>query len=319
MTTIRFRLNSKKLFLTYPQSTLGKLGVLEGLETYFKEKIDKYVISEEEHKENEEEQKHGVHQHVYLLLKSKVDIKNARALDIKGHHGDYLTMKNQEKCLQYVIKEDKEPLSNFNWKEDLSLMKNHKRRRDNIEQLDLLMEQGPLKMLKLGEINCMNYIKAKNNFFEIKKDIAEVEDTREDCPSRLDNNWGLNLYVDLEKKCCHFWIWSDQPNKGKTTFLQSLMVKYPAVLWNPEERYQDLVKKTTQLILFDEMRGGTIKISQLNQICDGTFHFIGKNRLPILLDSKPLVIVMSNMPWTDIYKEKLHPLIQARFMSFCLD
>jgi len=316
LTTNKFRLNSLKLFLTYPQSKLGRQGVVDGLTSFFKENICYYVVSEEEHKEDEEQ---GLHQHVYLILNKKCDIRNAKALDINGQHGNYLTMKKQEECLQYVTKEDKEPLSNFDWKSTLMQMKNHKRRSHNLEQYEELMREGPLKMVKTGSINYMNYMKAKATYQEIKEDERLENDPRIDLDSRLENSWGLKLFVDLDKKCCHFWIWSEQPNKGKTTFLISLMEKYKAVLFNPLEKYQDQIKRDTQLILFDEMRGGTIKISELNQICDGTGVFCQKGRNSTKLDSKPLVIVMSNMPWTDIYKEKLHPLIQARFISFCLD
>lgn len=49
---------------------------------------------------------------------------------------------------------------------------------------------------------------------------------------------GDPIHMDLsEPKQRHQWIYSDQPNRGKTTFLETMADKYRAAYYSTEEKY----------------------------------------------------------------------------------
>jgi len=101
---MKFRLSSRKLYLTYSQidDGLTKQEILEQLQT--KLEISDYVIALEKHKDE------GIHCHALLYLTKKCDIKNAHYLDIqynnKTFHGNYQSVKNKNAVIRYIVKEN---------------------------------------------------------------------------------------------------------------------------------------------------------------------------------------------------------------------
>lgn len=84
----KFRLQSSKLFLTYPQCPIAAEDVLSQL----KEKVSpievhEYIIAVETHKDGQP------HVHCYLELSKKTNYKNANKLDLSSndisYHGNY--------------------------------------------------------------------------------------------------------------------------------------------------------------------------------------------------------------------------------------
>jgi hypothetical protein len=73
-----FRLNSRKLFLTYSHTTLEKEDVLTQLKTILGSDIIKnFIIAKEKHTDE-----NNFHIHVYLELYKKIDIINCNKLDL---------------------------------------------------------------------------------------------------------------------------------------------------------------------------------------------------------------------------------------------
>lgn len=103
--TGEFRLNAKKLFLTYPQNDCSKEEALRNLKEFFgEENIECGVVARELHEDG------NPHLHCFLILKEKCDIQTASALDvITGKHGNYQSMKQVKNCYEYNVKEDMEP------------------------------------------------------------------------------------------------------------------------------------------------------------------------------------------------------------------
>lgn len=99
----QFRLNAKKLFITYSQVSIEitKEHVLEQLQT--KLMIKDYLIAREYHKDE------GVHFHALLELVQRCDIKNSNTLDItwenETFHGNYQTAKNMNALRAYISKD----------------------------------------------------------------------------------------------------------------------------------------------------------------------------------------------------------------------
>jgi hypothetical protein len=106
----KFRLSSKKLFLTYSRCPLLVEMVFRQLKLKFSNNpIEKYLIVQERHQEA------GVssvqeHIHVYLKLKKKCNIKDAKMLDLLGsagvsYHGKYEACKNEKNTIEYLAKD----------------------------------------------------------------------------------------------------------------------------------------------------------------------------------------------------------------------
>ena len=106
----RFRLQAKRLFLTYPQCPAPKEILLQKLQEKLGQLgIEKYVIGQEEHKDG------NLHLHAIVSMKKKCNIVSPRALDIEfdgvQYHGKYEPMKGSLiQAANYVTKHDKEAL-----------------------------------------------------------------------------------------------------------------------------------------------------------------------------------------------------------------
>jgi len=292
----KFRLHASKLFLTYPQCSLERVEVHKHLEQKFKDNMKEYMIVQESHKDGEK------HIHCYIELNKRVDLNSDKCLDILEYHGNYQSCKSKEKTIEYLIKEDKEPLQSMDFKHWLSQSRNHKKIENNLEKLKMVEELGLAQCVRTGQIALTNlplYEKAVN----ILKNL-EMKDEREELPTRLETPWNFSLKFDLDLKKCHYWIYSKKSNYGKTTFAQQLCKQYRTQVWNTEEKYQPHITATTEMIIFDEYSQRTcLTISLLNMIMDGTVFITAKGVNAWQLQNKPLVIVLANFSPLEIYSK----------------
>lgn len=105
MSSSSFRLNCKKLFLTYPQSGETTLvDVKAHLETILD--IGGGCMCIEKHEDGNN------HIHVYLRLNRKCDIRNANKLDVGELHGNYQCAKRPSECYKYI---NKDPVDYHEW------------------------------------------------------------------------------------------------------------------------------------------------------------------------------------------------------------
>jgi hypothetical protein len=135
-TTKVFRLQAKKLFLTYSRTTISKEDVLNQLKQIFKHNIKDYFICQENHQfqkddqflqtleqeqEKEKDQIIHTHIHAYIGLKTKADILDPHKLDLIHNneiiHGHYLTVYRFQPLYIYLKKEDQNPLTNLKYSE----------------------------------------------------------------------------------------------------------------------------------------------------------------------------------------------------------
>lgn len=305
----RFRISSKTLALTYPQCDLGKEEALGLIQRKLQEhNILDYLVAQENHKDG------GKHLHMYIKLDKKLDSRDAACLDLNGNHGHYKGATKVEGWIEYLLKEDKEPVASQDWQKWLMNSKQHKRRNENRMKTDLLLEVGPYKMLMMGEIASSQYKTFKTAYELILRDKqAEEALQKEDLPDELPNNWGIKLPINTDNKKCHYWLYSTSPNMGKTTFMDSILDRYRAIQWNPAETYQNQIPKETELIIMDEFVGG-MKVSTLNALCDGQLLIPQKGLAPIKLNQKPLVIILGNQSPEETYDRQYQPFIEARFI-----
>uniref|UniRef100_UPI0040473E36 hypothetical protein n=1 Tax=Rheinheimera sp. TaxID=1869214 RepID=UPI0040473E36 len=84
------------------------------------------------------------------------------------------------------------------------------------------------------------YKKLKMNLESFKRDKAAL---KEDCLGFIPNPWEFLLPLKSDK-CRHFWVYSPQPNMGKTTWLKDLSSKYRCSWYNYQETFQSIQKDT---------------------------------------------------------------------------
>jgi hypothetical protein len=101
-----FQIHAKKLFLTYSQTNIKPLRVIEQLQEKFqKQVINQFLIVREKHEDDKN------HIHCFIQLEKKAHIKDKSKLDLddnegeKTLHGNYQSCKNKEDTLKYLSKE----------------------------------------------------------------------------------------------------------------------------------------------------------------------------------------------------------------------
>lgn len=142
-------------------------------------------------------------------------------------------------------------------------------------------------------------------------DIAQSMEERKDkadLSAFIPNTWGVLMPVRSDKKK-HYWVWSEEPNRGKTTWLKSLQQHYKADFYEYAENFQQL-HGDTQVLMFDEYSVPHLKVTVLNRMCDGTYKFPRKGTTPLSLTCT--LVVCGNKNPREIYPHA-YKYIEARF------
>jgi len=94
----KFRINSRSVFLTYPQCSLDKQILLNFLAS-LKHEASYIIVCHEKHKDG------SPHLHAVVKFQNKVDIKKETYFDINGFHPNIQTTKNINASIQYCKKD----------------------------------------------------------------------------------------------------------------------------------------------------------------------------------------------------------------------
>lgn len=296
---MNFRINSQNLFLTYAKCSIPKedlLLALKGLCPNWKY----IIVCEENHEDGQP------HLHAVCQMKSRKDIINPRFFDLLTFHPKIESCKDVEASIDYVKK-------------------------DNvyIEEGTPSLPAKKKKKLTNIEILAMDTVEAVEKDVISWKDAAKLEATKllmanlkASALPIMENfilhSWdGLDLpLLQRPVKQRHYWLWSDRPNKGKTTFLQTLDEKARCSFYTTLEKYQ-VVRQDSQFVLFDEFaKGNSVKITVLNAICDGTFKYPVKGGKPTC-PKFPTILICSNFQIHDIYPNS-NGRVEARFVEIDL-
>lgn len=98
----KLRFRSKHVFLTYPKCELPLEHVLDLLNTQLRTihiTILKYIISHEVHQDGDS------HRHCWLELSTAPECVDQKLFDLDGHHGNYQSMRYEDNCAKYVLKD----------------------------------------------------------------------------------------------------------------------------------------------------------------------------------------------------------------------
>lgn len=107
--TARFRLNAKRILLTYPQvdPSLQKEEVLRRLQekSFGNARLESAIVARELHQDG------TPHLHIVTCWTDKLNLASSKCFDfVTSKHGDYQGIKSWNSAVKYVLKEDKEPL-----------------------------------------------------------------------------------------------------------------------------------------------------------------------------------------------------------------
>ena len=87
---------------------------------------------------------------------------------------------------------------------------------------------------------------------------------------------------------------------GKTTqFLIPLSKQYRAEFFNKNETYQNF-HHATQAVMIDEYTQATLRATQVNEMCDGTYKYPNKYGGPTRLNG-PIVLICANASIDSVY------------------
>lgn len=179
------RLRSQHVFLTYAACSIPLPDILDQLSTKLKlvhNDIKKYIISHELHKDGTD------HRHCWLQLYRAPEHVDPGMFHLDGpdkiHKGNYQSIKYEENCKDYVIK-DGEFISNMT-KEQMDSIRNSTTQKMNKTAIGKLILEGiPLNQLVITfPALLFDYNKLKANVRAFQRDTANVSNL-----TKLENEW----------------------------------------------------------------------------------------------------------------------------------
>jgi len=298
----KFRLQAKGWFLTYPKCSLTKEEALEALKGK-RPGLKQILVSRELHEDG------SPHLHVYLYFSEKFNCTNERFFDLGSFHPNVQVAKSLRAVQAYIKKDGDFIQEGMDYAAELSAIQDHravlgKRFIDGEDPVQIIKD-SPALFFDLAKIQ---------SALTIWKSMQTPTLPR--CTDFIPNSWEKILLIK-ESKDRHYWFWSASPNKGKTTWLKSIQAQFPSLWYSWTEKYQ-IPTPSAQFVLLDEYSVGHLTVTQLNMMCDGTFQYPVKGSSPFALP-KSIVLVCGNKDPLEIYDQRHHELIKARFIINCLD
>lgn len=299
-----FQLNTKQLFLTYPQCSLSKEDALMLLQARLSEfSIDKYIVAHEHHANGDD------HLHCYFKLVEPFRTRDSKALDLNGYHGNYQGCRSAKNVIKYCTKAE-DYLSNFDIGDVI-----------NGPSATKVAMQQVLDGVPLTDVVAQNPILLKG-YRNLKLDVdAYKEDlvpAKPDLPEFLPNPWSLLLPAFKKAKRRHYWLWSSEPNLGKTTkFAKPLCDLYRGEIHTGDFKYWN-VSRHDQFLILDDYNTGKLNWAVLNQLCDNTYQFSKIFIGPVKIPNPYVVIILSNSSIEGLYPN-MNKFLYERFEEIKLD
>lgn len=269
--------------------------------------IVEYIVCRELHTDGD------YHLHCYLKLADNLRTRNPRHLDLSDgdlrYHGNYQGARSIKNVVRYVTKES-DYISNM----DVASMLKRESDRAIIAKKIVHEKQDLEEVIKEHPHLIFGYARLK---LDIKTYQADQE-KQVVLPDQLDTPWGFPLELSSNEKQRHYWIYSTEPNMGKTTFGLKLQRDYRGVFATGDTNYWGVTRRTP-FILLDEYNTKKYDSATLNQLCDGTFNFRVFQVGPVQLD-RYTVLVLSNVPYSRLYPDlEDQKRLKVRFIEKCID
>lgn len=300
-----FRITAKHLFLTYPQCNVSKDRALALL----KDKLEPWkplywVVGQERHQDG------NLHLHCCFKLEQRCSISKPDKMDIDGFHGNYQSAVNWKNVVKYCTKHG-DYVTNYTPQMLEELIKGDSK----TPQLRRKVGEKVMNGTQLSDL-VVEYPQLMFGYKRFKEDIEEwkrdKEEAHSDLPLWIPNDWGFLLPLRDGKKR-HWWIYSTQPDRGKTTWAKRLCQQYRGIIKGGDFTYWN-IRGDEQLIILDEYNTARLKWDTLNQLADGTFEFRVFQGGLRRITTRFYVIVLSNQPLSTLYPN-MNLFLYARFIE----
>lgn len=303
-----FRLHSKNLYLTYPKCPISREEALSSLRVKISKPISHYAIAQERHEDE------SLHLHIILWLSSTLDVSNALFADLESqgivYHGNYQGLKKEKECVTYVMKEDVNILT-----DDVDRLKNLKTgvKKGKLDQVAKSLMEGTSVREIVSQnpgLALMNHQKMIN--FAAWWKASQWNPLPLPPFTASTNQWDLDLKTWITENLIspppagrplrsrNLYLYS-KPGLRKTSLMNVLQKSYKT--FNPPTKihWWDGYNETTQLILFDEFRGG-YPMGEMNKILDGQVVVVPRRGGDFTKVNNIPVIICANKPPETVYK-----------------
>jgi len=251
-----FRLSAKKVFLTYARCEESKADLLTHLKSFGL--LVRYVVAREKHKPTEEDPEPHHHLHAVLDFSSKIDTRDERFFDFRGHHPNIQKCRSYENSATYAMKD-----GDF------------------------------LTATTLNIADPTNYRKRKEDFKAWETDNRRRGRDDVKWPIKLLNGAAYNPTTMGKKR--HLWI-VGEPDVGKSTWVQNVFANKKVFLRSatdyPYEGYEG-----ESVIILDDQVPTWNEFTAVGNVYKIETHVFGKvrytnNYWP--LNTQMTMIVLSN-------------------------
>jgi len=321
----KFRLNSRRVFLTFPQCDLPPETALARIKESDKTKSTAAIVAQEKHKDGH------MHLHVYIESPRPFNIRNPSYFDfIGGKRGNYQKVKYRDACIRYVCKENSYVAHEIDVP---SVIQKYESRKGSKRSGTGTSDVGPSKriyqelragksysdLLKIEDIGGYlvlhsSNVKAIANDFQLER-IKELRNqTKPAYLHLIICGREFDLLAEMPFKTPQFWL-HGVANVGKTTLIRKLeeagMQGFQIPANNDFANWDD---EAYDFAYIDEFKG-QLTIQFLNEFLQGSrMNLPGKYVVGGRIKKKNLpIFILSNMTPDEVFKKKtfveLQPLL----------
>lgn len=306
---VRFRLQARSYFLTYPQCPLDKNVVLSQLvEKERDHHCEWIIVCKEAHQDGTP--------HLHALLKySKVrDVRGADYFDLTGdgdttYHGDYKTTRNVRDSVNYVCKD----MNLATWPATLDVEALAKTKKQNTHDriAEMVIAGADVKDVRESAPGFYMMHKAKIVDFhaEMQRELSKrnllpwqplsLELGMTNTEIAVTRWLNANIHTQRAFKQRQLWLWSAEPSVGKTSLMHTLQ-EFCAIFYASHERYQNGFDNGYDLVVFDEYKGQQ-PVHWMNNFLDGSTMLVGTKGGQVCKTRNVPVVILSNSPPLSVY------------------
>lgn len=279
-TNKEFRIQQKKLALTYPQCDLQPQELITQLKSKFPIKF--YLISQESHKDGSK------HLHAYVELEELLRSRRPNVLDTsQGHHPNIRKITDLAGWLKYITKEDQDPCTNIDYKA-LITASGKKKATKHFKLAELI--QGGATMADIDKVHpetVLMYQRQLGEYMSFQEQLkahkihSKPTEFKALDPSSYKHAALRNIAKWYNKRLVHkkhtkqeggLWIYSQKINQMKSSLLSTLdeITKGRRYEYAQDGIWQDnYCPIINEFITIDAFRRSRIEFNKLERLAEG--------------------------------------------------